>query len=450
MQSFSRFFGSLPGWRRRIPRASVAFITGGRLAGAAAGFLAQLLLARMLGADQLGLFYTVTSLATVTSLLVVQGYPVITIRFAARYRSSPEMFLAFLREAARRSAAGLVVMCAVLVLAALLDPVDHENARSILLIAAAFLPFVVFFDVVTPIAAAERRFDIAYIPEVCVRPILFLGVIALFAAFGLPGSAFIFLAVFIAITAGLAVVQWQLTRPLIPRGEPAAVPPRLLRHWRGEAHMAIAVALFLTAFADVAIVLSSPLMDQAGIAVFGLCLKLSFLVGFVVQVAHHVAAPDLAEARNARDAQALNRALRKAVMLPLMATLAVTVFAVFFGSTALSLFGPDFAHGGPVLAILIAAQAIPALAGPSVTMLTLSGAQRANAVLCAVALAALAVACVILIPPLGAVGAALAVLATMIVWQLAVFVTLRQRGEPRTDGFALLGGRAGQDGRDAA
>ena len=171
-------------------------------------------------------------------------------------------------------------------------------------------------------------------------------------------------------------------------------------------------------------------------------ITLPVLVGFIVQVAHHVASPDLAEARNARDARALQRTLRKAVVLPAAATLAITVLAVLFGSTVLSLFGPDFAHGGPVLAVLIGAQAVPALAGPSVTMMTLSGAQRDNAVLCGVALAALAIACFVLIPKLGAFGAALAVLITMIVWQLAVLVTLRRRGEPRTDCLALLQARA--------
>ena len=442
MQSRPRFAETLSGWPRRLPRASVAFITGARLAGAGAGFLAQLLLARMLGAGQLGLFYAVTSLAAVAGIVVAQGYPAVTIRFAARYRAAPATFLAFLHSAARRSAFGVAVLCAAMVAVAICFPFENASTRWALVLAAALLPFIAFFDITSAIASAARRFDIAYIPEVCVRPILFLGVIVLVAAAGMQGSAIAFLAVFVAITAALALVQWRLTRPLIPEGKPAKVPAKLSRRWRGEAHMAIVVALFLTAFADVAIVLSSPLMNGAGIAVFGLCLKLSFLVGFVVQVAHHVASPDLAEARNARDARALRRTLRKAVVLPAAATLVITVLAVFFGSTVLSLFGPDFAHGGPVLAVLIGAQAVPALAGPSVTMMTLSGAQRDNAVLCGVALAALALACFVLIPKLGAFGAALAVLIAMIVWQLAVLVTLRRRGEPRTDCLALLQNRA--------
>ncbi|MEM8644344.1 MAG: lipopolysaccharide biosynthesis protein, partial [Pseudomonadota bacterium] len=168
------------------------------------------------------------------------------------------------------------------------------------------------------------------------------------------------------------------------------------------------------------------------------CLKLSFLVGFIVQIAHHVASPDLAEARNARAEGALQDALRKAVFPPAIARLGIMIVALLFGDTILSLFGPDFADGGLVLAVLIAAQAVIALAGPSVTMMTLSGAQRDNAGLCGIALCALALADLLLIPALGALGAALAVLAAVIVWQVAVLVTLRRRGEARTDVVAVL------------
>lgn len=427
-----------PAFKRALPDASAAVITGVRLLGAGAGFVAQLLLARLLGASELGLFYAVTSLVAVAGLIVVQGYPVIMIRFAARYRAAIPKFLAFLRGSARQSALAVLLACAALVLAALLYPFEHTETRWALLVGAAMLPFVALINMTSAIAAAARRFAVSYIPEVFVRPLLFLAAIVLLAGTGATDSAMVFLVVFAAITAGVALVQTRLVWPLVPKGQPAAVPPRLSRRWRGEAHMAIVVALFMTAFADVAIVLSSPLMNQADIAVFGLCLKLSFLVGFIVQIAHHVASPDLADARNARDGEALQQALRRAVFLPALATLAVMLAAVFFGDAILSLFGPDFARGGPVLAVLIGAQVLMALAGPSVTMMTLSGAQRDNAGLCGIALCALAIADFLLIPALGAFGAALAVLAAIAIWQVAVLVTLRRRGEVRTDCLALL------------
>lgn len=434
----ARFFESLPDFKGALPQSSATVITGLRFLGAGAGFVGQLMLARLLGASELGLFYAITSLVAVAGLIVVQGYPVIMIRFAARYRATIPIFVAFLRGAARQSAVAVLIACAVTVLAAILYPFESAATRWALLVGAGMLPFVALINMTSAVAAAGRRFDICYIPEVFVRPVLFLGAILVVAWAGVAASAIYFLIVFGAITAGVALVQTRLVWPLIPEERTAKVPWRLSRRWRNEAHMAIVVALFLTAFADVAIVLSTPLMSQADIAVFGLCLKLSFLVGFIVQIAHHVASPDLADARNARDDAALQHALRKAVFPPAAATLAMVLIAAIFGDEILSLFGPGFAGGGPVLAILIGAQAVTALAGPSVTLMTLSGAQRNNAGLCGIALCALAVADMLLIPGLGALGAALAVLAAVVIWQAAVLVTLRRRGEARTDCFALL------------
>ena len=92
-----------------------------------------------------------------------------------------------------------------------------------------------------------------------------------------------------------------------------------------------------------------------------------------------------------------------------------------------------------MLAILIGVQAVTALAGSSVTMMTLSGAQRDNAGLCGITLCVLAIADTLLIPSLGALGAALAVLAAFAIWQGMVLGTLRRRGEARTDALAALG-----------
>ena len=57
-----------------------------RVAGAAAGFVTQILLARTLQASALGLFYSVTSLAAVMGVVAALGYPKIAPRFVSRYR----------------------------------------------------------------------------------------------------------------------------------------------------------------------------------------------------------------------------------------------------------------------------------------------------------------------------------------------------------------------------
>jgi hypothetical protein len=78
----------------------------------------------------------------------------------------------------------------------------------------------------------------------------------------------------------------------MPKGEASAPPKRLLTVWRREATPLILVALFTYFFADVAILMVTPLLSSAGTAAIGLCLALALLVGFAVQVAHQVVVPD--------------------------------------------------------------------------------------------------------------------------------------------------------------
>jgi len=60
-------------------------MTVARFVGAGAGFLAQVVLARLLP-EALGIFFVATSLAALLGLLATQGYPLIVQRFITRYR----------------------------------------------------------------------------------------------------------------------------------------------------------------------------------------------------------------------------------------------------------------------------------------------------------------------------------------------------------------------------
>ena len=99
-----------------------AFLFAVRLGGAGIGFLTQILLARMLGSHELGLFYSVTSLAAVGGFVMSQGYSQIAYRFSARYRKEGKAFLfkKFVSRAAAdallasTAAAAIVVLCSYL------------------------------------------------------------------------------------------------------------------------------------------------------------------------------------------------------------------------------------------------------------------------------------------------------------------------------------------------
>ena len=93
------------------------------------------------------------------------------------------------------------------------------------------------------------------------------------------------------------------------------------------------------------------------------------------------------------------------------------------------------------LTILVFCQFLRALAGPSVQLLTIIGAQRLNALLCCVALAMLAAGNTMLAPAYGVTGAAIAVGLSWSVWLVLTGFMLYRRANLRSD-LAFVGWRS--------
>jgi O-antigen/teichoic acid export membrane protein len=172
--------------------------------------------------------------------------------------------------------------------------------------------------------------------------------------------------------------------------------------------------------------------------VFGVCLKLSLLIGYFVQTAQQMAIPDIADAREHHDPAAMRAAAKRSVLLPTLMTLCATMACAILGREILGFFGAEFAGATWVLVIMVASQAVRAIAGPSAHVLTLSGAQKLNAILCVGALATLLAANAALSLWLGPVGAALAVFISYTGWIAATAIAITRLGEMRTDLAALV------------
>jgi len=426
-----------------------------RVAGALAGFVTQVVLARTLLASSLGVFYSVTSLAAVVGLVAAHGYPAIAPRFMSRYREQgKESLIAAFVARARKDAAVYVTIttAAVLAVAAFWPSLSFE-ARAATIAAALSIPANAALRLNGSLAAAIRRFGLAYLPDTCFRPFVLLAGILVLIAAGVTLTAANVTALLTVVFVGLALVQYFLVRKDIPHGEAVAgetvagaavvgaavAPKRLVKLWRREATPLILVALFTYFFADVDILIVTPLLPSAETAIVGLSLKLALLVGFAVQVAHQVVVPDLADAHARKEHGAIRDVVLKALAFPLTVTLAALAVVALWGETILSLFGPEFTGAKIPLLILLACQLLRAVFGPNVPLLTVIGAQRQNAALAVSALVVLVVSNVVLAPAYGVLGAAIAVAIATLFWLGACSVVLARLSGLRTDAVYLIG-----------
>jgi O-antigen/teichoic acid export membrane protein len=243
---------------------------------------------------------------------------------------------------------------------------------------------------------------------------------------GITLSAGMAVAVFAAVSASLALAQFFVVRRLFPSYRGGATK-RLRRRWRQEAWPLLIVLLFTVLFADVVILLTSPFLGAEMLAPFGIALKISMLIGFIVQVTHQMSLPDLAEAHQRGNTEELLDALLRSTLLPVLITAAALVGAMFWGDQILRLFGPGYAAAKWGLVTLIAAQLIRAVAGPAPLLLTLAGAQKTNAAISIASCGVLLLANAALTPRLGFFGACLSVVLVAIAWTGMSAVMLAQR-----------------------
>jgi O-antigen/teichoic acid export membrane protein len=428
-----------------------ALLLAARLLGAAAGFLVQLLLARWLSAGSLGVYYAATSLAVLGGVAAAHGYPSITTRFVSRYRkpSGASLLRAFVRLAQTETMLLALAITASIVIVAAAGPWLQDEARVAVILSAITIPFVAAFRIYGSLALATRAFTLAYLPDVCLKPLFLLAGVCglLMSGYGISLSVVL---VWLAVaTVVLSTAQYLLLRRDFPVSLSLWWPSRLPRpraarklraRWRREAHAVLLVAVFSQLFPELAILVATPFLSASEIGVYGLCLKLAFLAGFFVLLTQTIATPDLADALAKQSERVRSAKHSTPSTLAAAAMLVGMIVCTLFGARLLGVFGPEFAAGHMALVLLMGAQLVRALFGPTNAVLTLVGERRLNLQLTAASLLVLFLSTATLGARFGLDGAALGVLLTLLVWSAASAYALYRRTGLRVD--LLAGYRA--------
>ncbi len=415
-----------------------------RYGGVAAGFLTQLILARMLEPEDLGLYFAAMSLAMVSGTIATFGYPDIAPRFISRYQTRERLDLVkgFVRQAYRDILCFSLIISAFIVCGLLLWPDTSHSEKLIFLLIALWLPILTFLDFNSWIALSMRSFFLAYGPESFLAPLLFLSFISVFWLLDMDLDVLILVATFISISTILTIGHWYLLRPLLPKAEGSDNKPmdsRVISRWRRESALQIPVSIFTMLFADLAILVTALILPGSELAAFTIALKIAMLIGFAVQVTHQVIIPDLADAHAEREISKAGETMRAAAALPIFITVGGLVGSMLFGDKILAIFHPDFASAQSVLVILCGCQLLRALAGPVVQLLMISGAQKQNAWLCVASTVFLVSASLVLVPIFGINGAGFAILTTWLFWLATAAIVLWRLTGMRCDILALSG-----------
>lgn len=415
----------------KTARGGLANMVGAALAGGA-GVVVTWIVARSLGAEQAGAFFAATAAFVLGGGLAKLGTQTGLVYWPARLRATGrEHLLGACLRAGLLPVAGLSVVLAVAMWVAapsLARITAHESAHLVgahttgLRVLAVFLPLQALTDA---LLTATRGYH-AMRPTVLLDRVLrsalqmalvaMAGVAALLTTGSLPVLALAWVAPYLPVT----VLAAYALRKLYCAGKPPGVTTRRVERrgmrrdfWRFTGPRALASVAQL-AVQRVDVLLVAALGGLAPAAIYAVAGRFVVLIQFANQGISQSVQPRLAEALATGDRDTANHLYQTATGWLVLVTWPINLLVILLAPTYLRIFGEQYTSGATVVVVLASAMLVATGCGMVDMVLAMAGRTSWNLVNVLIALAATIGLDVLLIPRLGALGAAIGLAGAML------------------------------------
>jgi|CXWK01.1.fsa_nt_gi O-antigen/teichoic acid export membrane protein len=422
---------SSDGERQRTQRnAILAFAV--RCTSAGLLYLSQIVLARWMGTNDYGIYVFVWTWVLILGGLSHLGMNLATIRLSPTYREAGDFDrLRGLTRGARLMALGCGTLIMLAGIAGLTLFKSHIEGQFVLplYLALVCVPLYALTDVQDGIGRGNAWMGIALTPPYILRPVLVLASMFAAHAAGLPMEATTAAGAAIVATWGSAIIQTLFLNRRLASSVPTGPRQYEFGPWlKGSLPFLVILACEL-ALQNTDILVISRYLTPADTGIYFAAGKTMALIMFVHYAVGSAVANKFA-ALNARgEKEQLRLFVKDAVNWTFWPSLAGAAIILIAGKPLLSLFGPQFADGYPVMCILVVGFLFRSSMGPAEFLLNMLGEQA----LCATVLASAAILNVALnfalVPHYGLIGAAIATSTALIMAALMNYIVVWRRLE---------------------
>jgi O-antigen/teichoic acid export membrane protein len=394
------------------------------------GFVISVVLARYLSTSGYGLYAFASAWVGLLTVPAVLGFDRFLVRGLARYEVEQRWALAhgLLRRANQISlvASTLIAGAGCLVAVIWLSP----KLRIPFCVAMALIPIASLTLVRQGAMQAMGRVVSGQLPEYLIRPVLILvgvGVLALVGGGALTTTTALLIAV--GGTGVACAVGAARLRRVIPSALRYAPPQFHTREWLRSSLRMMCVGGIWLANAYTGTVVVGTIAGRSAAGVFSIVDKGAALIAMAAVATNMPLAPAIARLAAMGDNEGLQRIVVRVARLGFVVSIPVCAAFVIFPGFYLSLFGAGFKDGTTAMRILALGQLFNAAAGPCGNVLMMSGHERSALWGMSAGLLVNLVLAVILVPPLGVTGGAIAFAVSLVVWNsLFVLAARRQVG----------------------
>ena len=394
----------------QISRHSTVFFAGS-LFTVAAGYLFKIYVARVLGADGLGIFALGMTIVGFLGIFNGLGLPQAATRFVAAYSATGQWqrlhgLLRRLSALLLPANAGLVV---VLIIAGpwLAQHIYH---------APALIPYLPFFAALLALGGLTTFCGqiLAGYKDVAARTVvtnfigsplnIVIGVMVLSAGFGLRGYLFSQAVAGAVVLLLLIAVVWKMT-PLRARQSPrVAVTMEREVFWFSAAALGVSFLEFILAQTDK--VLLGVFLNVRDVGIYAVAATLVAFVPIVLQSVNQIFSPTIADLHARGEQALLGRLFQTLTKWVFGLTLPLAFVVMIYSKPLMLLFGPAFGAGWAVLVVGTLGQLINTGVGSVGYLLLMSGNQGRLIRVQAMMAVFVVVVTLILVTPFGMLGVA--------------------------------------------
>lgn len=412
-------------WHHFI-RNSVATFTI-KIASIGFGFLANLILARVLGVSGYGIYSYTMSIILLLIIPATLGIPQLLIRNIASYhvQSSWSLMRGLLRWAnvtVIATSISLALLCVVITW------LFRPQAITTFWIALLILPLMALSQIRQATLQGLNRIIEGQIPEMLIQPVSFILLMSIVYIF-LRQDINPTLAISIqAMAVGFAfLIGSIMARRRLPTFVKNFSPSYIVRAWMRSSFSILFLQIMSFVVQDANILILGALKEAQDVGIYKGVTQLSSLLPIVFYAFLITTAPTFSALYTRGDMERLQHIVTIVARLGALSSLPLVLAFLMCGKWFLLIFGQGFSEGTTALAILTIGQFINVATGPVGVVLIMTGHEYDYAKGIAIAALVNIILSMLLIPPWGIEGAAVSNTVSMITWNVLLSVLVYRR-----------------------
>ena len=415
------------GFRRQlVSQSGIIFVA--RMFGAGLIFLVQAAITRIWGAEALGEYLLIIATTNIVSVILPLGFETIGAYFAAEYRAKGEGRL--LRGFMLRAYGHVIVLMLVVTIGGRLVAETLGGPGEVLLQHWWPLCIMTFGNALVLVSSAlligiKRPFASFFVDSL-LRTLLIIAALLVAWLALTTGDRFVALVWMVAgayFVAGVSQTVYTLFS--VARDVPLETTSRRgeTRRWWRFALPWVIIILATDFFFDLDLIFLAAFMEKDELAIFGVCARVFMLVSFGVTAVYAVTLPEIFESGVKHGSAAFQKTVGDTGLVATAISLVILAGLGIGSPFLLMLFGEQFLVGTLPLTILGVGLLVRAVMGPAALALSIQDRPYTTLPAVGVGIATLVAMNLVLVPPMGVLGAAIAAAVSQSVWFIAMWAT---------------------------